>query len=81
MGCMELSSRPCAEIGVPIVFSRVSQGMSGVSQRKPSQLSCMMGTGHCSEANAGELVMISSLFGLHQAISHSCGDISVLLDF
>ena len=35
---------------------------------------------HYSEAKAGGLVIISSLFGLHQAISHSCGDISVLLD-
>ena len=42
MGCMELSSSSCAEIGVPIDFRRVSQGISGVSQRKPSQLSCMM---------------------------------------
>ena len=45
MGCMELSSSSCAEIGVPIDLRRVSQGMSGVSQRKPSQLSRMMGNG------------------------------------
>ena len=43
IGCMELSSRSCAEIGVPIDLRRVSQGMSGVAQRKSSQLSCMMG--------------------------------------
>ena len=30
MGCMELSSRSCAEIGVPIDFRRVSQGISVV---------------------------------------------------
>ena len=42
-GCMELSSISCAEIGVPIDFSRVSQGISGVAQRKPIQLSSMMG--------------------------------------
>ena len=60
MGCMELSSSSCAETGVPIDFRRVSQGNSGVIQRKPSQLSCMMGTGHCSEANAGELGVVSS---------------------
>ena len=60
MGCMELSSSSCAEIAVPIDLKRVSQGMSGVAQRKPSQLSCMMGTGHCSEANAGEVGVISS---------------------
>ena len=45
MGCMELSSSSCAEIGVPIDVRRVSQGISEVAQRKPSQLSCMMGNG------------------------------------
>ena len=35
----------CAEIGVPIYFRRVSQGISGIAQRKPSQMSCMMGNG------------------------------------
>ena len=46
MGCMELSSSSCAEIGVPIDLRQVSQGLSGVAQRKPSQLTFMMGTGH-----------------------------------
>ena len=45
MGCMELSSSSCAEIGVPIDLRRVSQGISGVAQMKPSQLSSMMGNG------------------------------------
>ena len=45
MGCMELSSCSCAVIRVPIGLRRVSQGISGVAQRKPSQLSCMMGKG------------------------------------
>ena len=45
MGCMELSSHSCAEIGVPINLSRVSQGISVVAQRKQSQLSCVMGNG------------------------------------
>ena len=45
MGCVELSSNSYAEIGVPIDLRRVSQGMSGVAQRKPSQLSSMMGNG------------------------------------
>ena len=45
MGCMELSSSSCAEIGVPIDLSRVSEGISGVAQSKPSELSCMMGNG------------------------------------
>ena len=30
MGCMELSSTSCAEIGVSINLRRVSQGISGV---------------------------------------------------
>ena len=45
MGCMELSSSSWSEIGVPIDLRRVSQGISGVAQRKPSQFSCMMVNG------------------------------------
>ena len=45
MWCMELSSCSCAEIGVPIYLRRVSQGISGVAERKPSQLSYLMGNG------------------------------------
>ena len=45
MGCMELSSRSSAEIGVPIDLRPVYQGITGVSERKISQLSCMMGKG------------------------------------
>ena len=45
MGCMELTSSSCAEIGVLIDLRHVSQGISGVAQRKPSQLSCMMWIG------------------------------------
>ena len=45
MGCMELSSSSCADIGVPIDLRRVAQGISRVAQRKPSQLSYMMGNG------------------------------------
>ena len=45
MGCMELSSSSCDEIRVPIDLRRVFQGISGVAQRKPSQLSCMIGNG------------------------------------
>ena len=47
MVCMKLSSSSCAEIGVPIDLRRVSQGISGVAQRKSSHLSCMTGTGDC----------------------------------
>ena len=43
MGCMNLSSSFCAEMGVPTDLRQVSHGISGVAQRKPSQLSCMMG--------------------------------------
>ena len=71
MGCIELSSSSCAEIGVPIDLRRVSQGMSGVAQRKASHLSCVMGKGDCSEANAGKSVFISSPLGVHRAILHS----------
>ena len=42
MGCRELSSRCCAEIGVPLDLRLVSQGISGVAERKSSHLSCMM---------------------------------------
>ena len=45
MRCMELSSSSCPEIGVPIDWRCVSQGISGFAQRKPSQWSCMMGNG------------------------------------
>ena len=43
IGCMDLSSSSCAEIGFPIDMRRVSQGISGVARRKPSQLSWLMG--------------------------------------
>ena len=45
MGCVELSLSSWAEIGVSIDLRRVSRGISGDAQRKPSQLSCMMGNG------------------------------------
>ena len=45
MGCMELSLNSCAEIAVPIDLRLESQGISVVAQRKPSQLSCIMGNG------------------------------------
>ena len=43
--CMELSSSSCAEIGVPVEWRWVSLRIPGVAQRKPRQLSCMMGNG------------------------------------
>ena len=42
MGCMRISSCCCAAIGVLLDLRRVSQGISGVSYRKSSHLSCMM---------------------------------------
>ena len=60
MGCMELSSSSCAEIGVPIDLRRMSQRISGVAKRKSSHLCCIMGNGGCSEAKAVESVIISS---------------------
>ena len=45
MRCIELSSSSCAEIGVPIDLRRVSQGISAVAQKNPTQFSCMMGNG------------------------------------
>ena len=45
MGFMDLSWSCCAEIGVPIDLRRVSQGISGVAQRKLSKSSCMMSNG------------------------------------
>ena len=43
MACVELSSSSSAEIGVPIDLRRVSQGITAVAQRKPSQMSSMVG--------------------------------------
>ena len=45
MGCKELASSSWAEIGIPIDLRRVCQGISGVAQRNPRQLSYMMGNG------------------------------------
>ena len=45
MACMELSSSSFVETAVNIDFRRVSQGISGVAERKPSHLSCTMGNG------------------------------------
>ena len=47
MGCTELPSCFCAEIGVPLDLRRVSQGSSGVAYRKSSHLSCMMWSARC----------------------------------
>ena len=43
--CMELSSSSRAVTGVPTDMRRVSHGISGVAQTKPSHLSCMLGNG------------------------------------
>ena len=59
-GVHELPSSSCAEIGVPIDWRPVSQGISGIAQRKSSHFSCMMGNGGWPEAIARESVVISS---------------------
>ena len=65
MGCTELSSSFCAEIGVPLDLRWVSEGISGVAYRKSSHLSCMMW-------NAGRLWSQCSGSGLHlQLIWHT----------
>ena len=58
MGCMEISSSSCDEIGVPIDLIFLSQGSFGVA--KGSQAICPVcwGSRHFSEENAGELVVI-----------------------
>ena len=80
MGCMELSSSSCAVIGVPVDLRWVSQGIAGVPKGSQDICPVWWGMGHCFEDNSGELVIISHWFELHRAISHCCGDISVLLD-
>ena len=45
MGCTEVSSSCSIVINIHIDLRRVSQGISGVAQRKPSKLSCIMGNG------------------------------------
>ena len=80
MASMELSSSPCAEIGVPLYLRWVYQGISDLP--KVRQANCLVGwgMGDCTRYNTGESGIISNLFGLHQTISHSFGDISVILD-
>ena len=79
MGCMELSSYSCADIGVPTNWRRVSQGILIVDERKWSHLSCMMGTRELFWSQCRGIGLNLELFGLPRNISHSCGDISVLL--
>ena len=59
MGCMELYSSSCAETGVPIDLRRVL--WESLELPKGSQANCPVGwgTGHCSEANAFVLLVIS----------------------
>ena len=49
---------------------------------KVRQATCLVGwgTGDITRSNTGEEGVISNCFGLHQTISHSLGDISVILD-
>ena len=74
---MELFSSCCGEINIHIDLRRLSQGISV----KVSQATCTVccGTKDKNGDNEGEMSFISSWFGVHRAILHSCGDISVHL--
>ena len=49
---------------------------------KVRQATCLVrwGTGDCTRSNTGESGIVSNCFELHQTISYSFGDISVILD-
>ena len=56
--------------------------MESLEWPKIRQATCLVwyGTGDCSRSNTGESGSISSWFGIHRTLSHSFGDISVILD-
>ena len=76
---MELSSRSCTEIGVPIDLRRLSQGMSGIAQGSQATCPVWWESWDGYGANAREIGLISIWFGAHRSILRSWGDISVLL--
>ena len=76
---MELSSSSSVEIGVPLDLRWVSHGTSGVAWRKEDTRLVWWGMGDCSRSNKRDLDMISSWFLIHWTISHSFGDLSVIL--
>ena len=80
MVSMKLSSSSCAEIVVPLDLRLVSQGISGVAWSKTSHLSCIMGNGGLLYIQYRGVGIISIWFGIHWTISHSFGDIRVILD-
>ena len=55
-GVLELSSRCCAEFGVPLELGRCSWGISGVALMMSNHLSCLM-------VNAGWLLSLSRAIG------------------
>ena len=60
MGCMELSLSSCAEIGVPIDLRRCLRETLELAKGIQANCPVRWKMGHCSEANAGELVIILS---------------------
>ena len=80
MGCMELSSSSCAEIGVPLNWRRVSLGISVVAERKSSHLLCMMGNRELFWSQCRGTGLNLELIWATLRYFHSCGDINVLLD-
>ena len=58
--CTNLSSSCCAETCAPLDLRRISQGISGVAQRKTSHLSCMMWNAGWNCSQCRELGFISS---------------------
>ena len=77
---MELSSSSCAEIGVPLDWRWVYQGISVVAKVRKATSLVGWEKGLCTRSNTEESGVISNWFGLHRTISHSFGDISVILD-
>ena len=80
MGCLELFLNSCAETSVPIDLRRVSQWISGVAQRKLSQLFCMTGNGAFLWSQCKGIGRHFNLIWAIPSYFNSCGDISVLLD-
>ena len=84
---LEMIWRPWSFPRVPVlklVFLYIWDGYIRESLYLPivRQANCLVGwgMGDCTRYNTRESGIISNWFGLHQTISHSFGDISVILD-
>ena len=62
--------------------SQASSPFEALEWPNVRQATCLVwcGTGDCSRSSRGESGGISSWFGIHRTISHSFGDISVILN-